>query len=340
MTTSPGPSAGASTCPSCGTELAPALLACPACGRLVHAERLKTLAATAERQVQAGDLSAGLAAWREALDLLPPTSRQHATVAATVLNLSKQVDGDSSGTTGHSRQGRKAAQGAAGIGVVAALLGKAKLLILGLTKASTFLSMLAFAGVYWTLWGWKFGVGMAVSIYIHEMGHVFALQRYGIKASPPMFIPGFGAVVRLKQYPADPREDARVGLAGPLWGLGAAAAAYGVYYLTSAPIWAALAQLGAFINLFNLIPVWQLDGARGFHALSRTQRWLVVAVIAVMWVVTSESLLVILLLTAAYAAWRSRSDGEGDATALWQFAGLVSVLSLMTRIPVPGGALR
>src|SRR6266581_3932628 len=37
-----------------------------------------------------------------------------------------------------------------------------------------------------------------------------------------MFIPGVGAVVRLKQYPADRREDARVGLAGPIWGLGAA----------------------------------------------------------------------------------------------------------------------
>lgn len=306
----------------------------------MHGERLKALAATAERAVQAGDLSAGLAAWREALDLLPANSRQHATIAATVLNLSKQVDGDSSGTSGRSGQGRKAAQGAAGVGVIAALLGKAKLLILGLTKASTFLSMLAFAGIYWTLWGWKFAVGMAVSIYIHEMGHVFALQRYGIKASPPMFIPGFGAVVRLKQYPADPREDARVGLAGPLWGFGAAALAYGFYLLTAAPIWAALAQLGAFINLFNLIPVWQLDGARGFHALSRTQRWLAVAVIAVMWAVTSEGLLVLLLLVAAYAAWRSSPDGDGDNTAWWQYAGLIAVLSLMTRISVPTGALR
>src|SRR2546430_4861243 len=83
--------------------------------------------------------------------------------------------------------------------------------------------MLLSAGVYWTIWGWKFALGVVLSIYVHEMGHVQALQRYGIKATAPMFIPGVGAVVRLKQYPADRREDARVGLAGPLWGRPAAA---------------------------------------------------------------------------------------------------------------------
>src|SRR5205807_8136402 len=176
------------------------------------------------------------------------------------------------------------------------ILTKSKFLLLGLTKASTFLSMLLSAGVYFTMWGWQFAVGLVVSIYIHEMGHVQALNRYGIKATPPMFIPGFGALIRLRQYPTDAREDARVGLAGPIWGLGAALAALGVYLVTRAPIWAAIAHLGAFINLFNLVPVWQLDGARGFHALSRHQRWIAAAVIAAMWAATGEGLLVLLLL--------------------------------------------
>ena len=30
-----------------------------------------------------------------------------------------------------------------------------------------------------------------------------------------MFVPGLGAFVRMEQYPTGPREDARVGLAGP-----------------------------------------------------------------------------------------------------------------------------
>ena len=47
--------------------------------------------------------------------------------------------------------------------------------LLGLTKASTFVSMLLSADVYWTIWGWTFAVGVVLSIYVHETGHVQAL---------------------------------------------------------------------------------------------------------------------------------------------------------------------
>ena len=59
-------------------------------------------------------------------------------------------------------------------------LSKGKLLLLGLTKAGTLLSMLLSFGLYWSLWGWKFAAGFIVSIYVHEMGHVAMLQRFGI----------------------------------------------------------------------------------------------------------------------------------------------------------------
>src|SRR5437867_7771017 len=328
-------------CPQCGTQIAPALLACPSCQSLVHSDALKRLAAEAERTAQAGDLSAALAAWREALALLPPDSSQHTVVSARILELSRALDSRPAATKHGSPWGK----GAAGVGAVGALLmkfkfvllfvlTKAKLLLLGLTKGGTFLSMLLSAGLYWTIWGWKFAFGLVLSIYIHEMGHVQALQRYGIKATAPMFIPGFGAVIRLKQYPADAREDARVGLAGPLWGLGAALAAYAVYRATGVGVWGAIAHMGALVNLFNLVPVWQLDGARGFRALTRPQRWIAVAVIAAMWVATSAGLLLLLGLAAAAAA-AGRAAGEPDHTALAQYAFLVGVLSLMTRIAVP-----
>src|SRR6266702_3747604 len=213
-------------CPQCGTQIAPALLACPSCQRLVHSDALKRLAAEAERSAHAGDMSAALAAWRQARELLPPDATQHTVVSARILELSRALDSRPAATKHGSPWGK----GAAGVGAVGALLAKfkfvllfvltkAKFLLLGLTKGGTFLSMLLSAGLYWTIWGWKFAFGLVLSIYIHEMGHVQALQRYGIKATAPMFIPGFGAVIRLKQYPADAREDARVGLAGPLCGL-------------------------------------------------------------------------------------------------------------------------
>src|ERR1051326_5804830 len=80
-------------------------------------------------------------------------------------------------------------------------LTKGKLLLLGLTKMSTLLSMLAMFGTYWFAYGWPFAAGLVLSIYVHEMGHVIALRRYNIAATAPMFIPFFGAFVRMKQYP-------------------------------------------------------------------------------------------------------------------------------------------
>jgi len=311
----------------------------------VHGDELKRLAAAAERAAQAGDRSSALAAWREALDLLPRDSTQHHLVSARVLELSRALDQEPQAPRQASRAGRNAA----GLGALGALLvkfkfalifllTKAKLLLLGLTKASTFFSMLLSAGVYWSIWGWKFAVGVVLSIYVHEMGHVQALQRYGIKATAPMLIPGVGAVVRLKQYPADRREDARVGLAGPIWGLGAAAVAYAVYRATGSGIWGAIAHFGAWVNLFNLLPVWQLDGGRGFRALTRTQRWIAAALIGSMWLLTGEGLLVLLGLAAAASASFADSADQPDPTILVQYGLLVIVLSLLTWSAVPGVA--
>jgi len=218
--------------------------------------------------------------------------------------------------------------------VVAFVLTKGKLLLLGLTKSGTSLSMLFAFGVYWAALGWQFAAGLVVSIYIHEMGHVAALRHLGIRASAPMFIPGVGAFVRLKQYPVDAREDARVGLAGPLWGLAAAIVAWLVFLATGAPIWGAIARFGAWINLFNLLPVWQLDGSRGFRALGRAQRWVATGTMGAAWLATGEGLLVLVGLFAAMRSWGGDAPEEGDSKAFVQFLVLVLALAGLSAVPV------
>ena len=333
-------------CPQCGTHIAPSLLSCPSCHQLTYADELKKLAAEAERATHANDIAAALGAWRRALELLPRDSRQHEAISATINELGKKVDSAELAKIEEAKKRPAWAKGATGFGVLGLLLWKfkfilvlvftkGKLLLLGLTKMSTLISMLLSFGVYWTLWGWKFALGLVVSIYVHEMGHVVALTRYGIRATAPMFIPGVGAVVRLKQSPANPREDARVGLAGPIWGLGAAVAAYLVYLVTDWPSWAAIARVGAWINLFNLLPIWQLDGGRGFRTLTQPQRWFIAAVIAGMWFLTGEGLLVLLLILAVVRASGKSDATEADRIGMWQFAFLVAALSLMCMIHVP-----
>jgi Zn-dependent protease len=335
-------------CGQCGTELARSLLACPTCGRLVHADELRRLADEAERATRAGELVGALTAWRAAVDLLPPESRQHEIISTRIADLSRRVDQAAGTPAGGERPPWVARAGVIGAALLVVwkfkfalgfLLTKGKFLVLGLTKGSTFLSMLLSLSVYWTVFGWKWALGVVASIYVHEMGHVAMLRRFGIPASAPMFIPGFGAVIRSRFYPKDVVADARVGLAGPIWGLGAALACLGAYVWTDLPAWGALAHVGAWINLFNLLPVWQLDGAHGFRALTRTQRWAAAAVIGAAWALSAEGLLVLLLLGALWAAWGGRPAERGDWRALAEYAGLVVALTALTKVPVPVAAL-
>ena len=334
-----------SVCPECGAQIADQLKSCPQCHYLVHSERLKELRDLAQRAEQDGDPRSALAAWREGLDLLPAGSKQGRLVAAQVQRLSAEVDQLTPGAKPAKAEHRsdasaegKSKLAVAGLGIVGLLafvLTKGKALLLGLTKAGTVFSMLLSLGLYWSLWGWRFALGLIASIYVHEMGHVMALRHFGIKAGAPSFLPGIGAVVRMKQYPATRIEDARVGLAGPIWGLGAAVVAYGVFRITGAPIWGAIAQIGAWINLFNLLPIPPLDGGRGFRALDSVQRLLVTASIGAMWALTEQSLLILLLMVAGMQCFTPAAP-KGDWRAAIHYVALVVALSLLAQFALPG----
>jgi Zn-dependent protease len=339
-------------CPQCLTELAPELLSCPSCHRLVHAARLAELAREADRARDGGDVKAAILLWREALQLLPPASRQYKSVEDKCAYLTHLLPADEQAAAVEAPAepeakdgGKNWKKGAAGAGAIALLiwkfkwvaafaLGKGKLLLAGFTKGGTLLSMLASFGLYWTAWGWKLGLGIVICIYVHEMGHVAELRRLGIKASAPMFVPGLGAFVRMKQRPASPTEDARVGLAGPLWGLGATLACYLIYLQTGAGVWGAIAAFSAWINLFNLLPVWQLDGSRAFGAMSRGQRLTAVAVIAGCWLLTNDGILLLIGIVAAIRAFGPDSK-HSDAAALTKFAVLVVSLSALAVLAGP-----
>ena len=328
-------------CPRCGTELGPAALSCPSCHRLVHAEALAALAAEADEATRGSDTAKALAAWRKALELLPPASEQSRRIAERVVELSRGVEAEpppAQAKPGWAKTGSI-------LGVIGLLawkfkfvfvfaLTKLKFLVLGLGKAGTAFSMVLSLGVYWAAWGWRFALGVILTMYVHEMGHVAALRRYGIAATPPMFVPGLGAFVRLKQSLASVREDARVGLAGPIWGLGATLAAYALHLALGWPILAAVARFSAWLNLFNLLPIWQLDGGRAFATLTRGQRWAAVAACAVAYGVTREGLLILLGLAAAARAWQGAAPEEPDPVVMVQFVGLVLALALLATIPV------
>lgn len=149
---------------------------------------------------------------------------------------------------------------------VLVVLAKLKFLLIGfklLTFGKLFLtfgSMLLSMWLYATLFGWRFGVGIVLLIFIHECGHALAARMRGIPTSLMVFVPFMGAFVASKRGGRNITEDAFIGIMGPVIGTLACVACVGIYAATGSFIWLALASWGFFVNLFNLLPTPPLDG--------------------------------------------------------------------------------
>ena len=154
-------------------------------------------------------------------------------------------------------------------GVVLAKFGKVALLLL--TKAkflTTSGSMLVSIAAYSLIWGWKFAAGFVALLFVHEMGHVIQMRREGVKPSWMVFVPFLGAAVGARSLGGSALAEARVGLAGPVLGTLGTLVVAGIYLATGNDFWRALAFVGFFLNLFNLLPVLPLDGGRAMAAMA------------------------------------------------------------------------
>lgn len=194
---------------------------------------------------------------------------------------------------------------------------KAILLLLPKVKfLTTSATMLVSIAAYALLWGWQFGVGLVLLLFVHEIGHVIQLRREGIEASAPMFIPFLGAVVAAKSMGDDAAAEARVGLAGPVLGTLGTLIPLGIWLTTGEEFWQALAYVGFFINLFNLLPVLPLDGGRAMAALSPWV-WLVgYAALILLTIVAFNPILLLIVLFGGmelWHRWKARKTPEARA---------------------------
>ena len=340
-------------CPSCGLFVAPALLVCPQCQALVHRAELEQIAAVADAASARGDLAEAMASWRRALLLLPSESKQYTQITGSIRGIRERLEAGAPPTaspagaapatndealpraTGWRRFRAAISSGVAVVlfklkAVWLLLLTGWKPLLLGLTKLGTLSSMLLSLGVYWGLYGWQFALGLVGCIYVHEIGHVVALKRLGIAASSPMFIPGFGAVVRMKGYPIDADEEAQVGLAGPRWGLGISLVVFLAARLMHSDALGAIAKVSAWLNLFNLIPIPPLDGGRGFRALGNRQRLLCAAVLGAVYAFSKQGFVGVIALIALFRSFEQRKDAHANTRVLIEYVGLAIMLSVLS----------
>ena len=115
--------------------------------------------------------------------------------------------------------------------------------------------------------------------------------------------------------------EARVGLAGPVLGSLGAAVCLAIGEVAGSDFFRALAYLGFFLNLFNLLPVVPLDGGRAMAAMAPWMWFLGLgAVIALTLLVPNPFLLLIALLTAleTWRRWKARKTRSLEQAAYYR----------------------
>lgn len=119
-------------------------------------------------------------------------------------------------------------------------------------------------------------------VLFHELGHWFAMRAVGYRDVRIFFVPFFGAITsaRRQSRPVAPWQRVAVSLAGPLPGLVLVFA----WLVMGTPeglarqvIWITLA-----LNVFNLLPIEQLDGGRVIGELLASRAWWMEATFAVL----------------------------------------------------------
>jgi Zn-dependent protease len=204
------------------------------------------------------------------------------------------------------------------VAVIVALAWKFKAAALAVLKfkfVGTALSGLVSIAAYALLWSWWFAVGLVVLLFVHEMGHVLEARRQGLPVSAPMFVPFLGALISLRQLPDDVWREARLALAGPIVGTIGAIAFWVVGAVTERDFFTAMAYVGFFLNLFNLLPIVPLDGGRAVAAL-HPALWLVGLLgLAALLVVTPNPILILILVVGGlelWSRWRHRGTTEAQ----------------------------
>jgi Zn-dependent protease len=230
-------------------------LICPTCHRWVFEQRLQQLLQEANAAQQINPmLAANLL--RQAMALLPVGSPPYVTLEQHAQALAAAAFGGSPGYASAAPQsGRWGMPSAQNDTWISALLK---------TGGSMALSIY----IYKMAMGLPFAAGFVLLILIHEMGHVVANWYFGIKQSPPIFIPYVGAIIWLRQNPSNAKAEAVIGIAGPVAGTAGALLCFGLAIYTRSFLLRDLAGFAMLMNLFNMIPIAPLDGGRVSAAIT------------------------------------------------------------------------
>jgi Zn-dependent protease len=303
---------------------------CPQCHTLVHGEELARISGAAKTLEEQGDLEKAREAWLTALPLLPADSTQAEWIRGHIYKLEIWAKNAPPPKPKHAWAKRLGP-----LAPIAILLAKSQAILVALFKLKFLFSLFAFMAIYWQLFGPTFGVGFVLLILVHEMGHYIDIRRRGLPADMPVFLPGLGAYVRWQAMGVTRRTRAEVSLAGPLAGLIGAIFCAAMWWYTGSGVWAALARSSAWLNILNLTPVGIFDGGQAANALSKAERFLVLAACAALGLYVHEWLFVIVGAGIVYRLFTADLPPMGSPRIAAYFVGIMAGLALVAHL-MPG----
>lgn len=151
--------------------------------------------------------------------------------------------------------------------------------------------------IYSLFFSWGFAVLIIVSLIFHEYGHVWAMQRCGMKVSGIYLIPFVGGAAVPRSNLPSQATTVFIYLAGPAFGLALAAVTACGYLLTGWPLLAGATFWMTILNLFNLLPIFPLDGGGVIRAITYSVHSIVGGILQI------ASLLFVAFLVYVGAPW-------------------------------------
>jgi Zn-dependent protease len=116
------------------------------------------------------------------------------------------------------------------------------------------------------LFSWQFGLVLLGVIVFHEYGHLRAMQKCGMKTKGIYLIPFVGGVA-VGERAESHWHEVYISMMGPVFGLLMSVVFYVMFLASDNHFLGLVASISALINLFNLLPVYPLDGGHVVKSL-------------------------------------------------------------------------
>lgn len=221
------------------------------------------------------------------------------------------------------------------------------------------LSTVLLGGLIWWISGsWVIAVAAIWGLFVHEYGHVLAMNRLGMGPAKIYIIPFLGGMAKGQRMPKSEWDGVLVSLAGPAFGLLAAIPLFAGFIATGQGEWLLGAAIIALINLVNLAPAPPLDGSKALgpvlariHPNVERGAMVLVGALVVIWGLTTGRFILAAFLAIALighlrrGAWRPEGRPltgreAGQSVGLFLAAAVACAgVGIAALMPLAGGSL-